>query len=486
MSKKNILLLFPDQLRADFCGCYGADWLSTPNIDALASEGVRYREAVTPSPACVPARASLLTGKSALANRVIDNSMWLRPDHKAMDILTWPQQLVEAGYHTAAIGKMHFYPWDISEGFQHRVIAEDKRHIEIQDDYTLYLKKHGYNRYHGSEHEGYYENQGAIISKIPEEHQIDRYVADEACAYIKSMDKDRPFAMMVGFPGPHGPYDPSEDKLDRVPKGPMPASIPETATTVKFKAKNHRDNSLPWNGVDLSTFTETQKQNVRRHYSALVMAIDDYVGEIIQTLKDEGLYEDTIIIFTADHGDYLGDFNMAGKGHFYESSYKIPLIVRHPDREVMEIEHPVSLTDVYNTILNFAEIDIEETDDSTVLAPFGKGEKRSPVFGSNEMGWMYRDNRYLHTIYYNGVRELYDLENDREHQNNLIDSPEHQQLISSLQDKLFARVFGAISEGDTDNIAKFNNMKTTVGPDGFNYEGWKRPYPFSKKMVKKQ
>lgn len=484
MSKKNILFLFPDQLRSDFVGCYGADFLKTPNMDMLAEEGVRYEDAVTPSPACVPARASLFTGKSALANRVTDNSMWLRPDHEEMGIRTWPTQLAEAGYHTAAIGKMHFYPWDIAEGFQHRVIAEDKRHIEIQDDYTLYLKKHGYNRIHGSEHDGYYENQGAIVSKIPEEHAIDRYVANETCDFIKTLDKDRPFAIMVGFPGPHGPYDPSQDMLDKVPEKPMPVSIPETETTVKFKAKNHSDNSRPWNGVDLSTFTEEQKQKVRRHYSGLVMGIDEYIGQILETLKAQGLYDDTIIVLSADHGDYLGDFNMAGKGHFYESSYRIPLIVRYPDQKPMVINHPVSLTDVYNTILHFGGVAVEETTDSTVLAPFGQSDERASVFGCNEIGWMLRESKYLYTTYFNGVRELYDLENDRTHQKNLIDDIAHKSVVDRMQEELNGRVFAAIAEGNTDNIAKFNNMKSTGGPDGFIYEGWKRPYPFDKALSK--
>ncbi len=95
--KKNILFILTDQQRADFCGCYGADWVKTPNLDNLAKEGVLYKTAVTPSPACVPARASLLTGKSAIENRVTDNSKWLRPDHDEMGVYTWPQQLSKNG-----------------------------------------------------------------------------------------------------------------------------------------------------------------------------------------------------------------------------------------------------------------------------------------------------------------------------------------------------------------------------------------------------
>jgi len=478
LKKKNIVFILADQLRADFCGCYGADWLNTPNIDKLAEEGVLYCNAVSPSPICVPARASLLTGKSALENRVLDNSKWLRPDHEKMGILTWPQILAKEGYHTAAIGKMHFYPWDIREGFQHRVIAEDKRHIEIQDDYSIFLQKHGYKRLHGSEHEGYYEHLGAIVSKIPDEYQIDKFVKDQTCEYINCLCGKQPFALMVGFPGPHGPYDPTLEMLDKLPEGPMPESIKGTEDTEMFRPRNIDENALPWNGVDITNFTEEQKQKIRRHYSALVQSIDEYVGDIIQSLKDKGLYEDTVIIMSSDHGDYLGDFGMVGKGHFYESSIRIPLIVRCKEQKHMEVDHAVSLTDLHNTILHFAGIKTKDTVDSTVLKPFGQSNSRADIFGCTDMGWMLRGSRYILTIYYNGVREFYDLEKDPFQQNNLINAPNYQKIIEEMKDELFSRVFNGINKGNSDNIARFNNMRTIGGPDGFNYEGWQRPYPF--------
>lgn len=480
--KKNILFVLADQLRSDFCGCYGADWLQTPVIDNLAKEGVRYCEAISPSPTCVPARASLLTGKSPIENRVLDNTQWLRPDHEVMGIKTWPTQLAEMGYHTAAIGKMHFYPWDILEGFQHRVIAEDKRHIEIQDDYTLYLKKHGYNRLHGRESEGYYEHVGAIISKIPEEHQIDRYVLNETCDYLDCMDPEIPFAMMVGFPGPHCPYDPTQEMMDKIdPNCVVPPSVPRTEASDHFREKSVRENAYPWNGVDISNFTEEQKVKIRRHYSALVQGIDEYMGILIQKLKDKGIYEDTIIIFSSDHGDYLGDFGMAGKGLFYESSVKIPMIVRNPGQEPGEVNHLVSLTDIYNTILTFAGKEVEDTTDSTVLAPFGKSETREPVFGCNEQGWMIRNDKYQFTMYRVGVVELYDLDNDRLQQNNLVNNPEYKDVVDDMTKQLLERVFAAMCAGNDDMIAKDNIYTRDHGPAPFNYEGWQRPYPFCKR-----
>lgn len=129
--KPNIIFMMPDQLRADFLSCYGAEFVDTPNIDSLQARGTRYAKCYSPHPVCVPARASLMSGMDAIKTGVLGNGYFLRPDLAEMGVKTWPQILSENGYYTAAIGKMHFYPWDLRLGFQYRVIAEDKRWIHI-------------------------------------------------------------------------------------------------------------------------------------------------------------------------------------------------------------------------------------------------------------------------------------------------------------------------------------------------------------------
>ena len=124
IDQPNLIFIMPDQLRYDFLGCNGADFIQTPHIDSLAAHGMRYRRAYSVSPICVPARASLLTGLNAIRNGVLDNGQWLRPDLDDCGISTWPEYLNRQGYYTAGVGKMHFYPWDINHGLQYRVIAE--------------------------------------------------------------------------------------------------------------------------------------------------------------------------------------------------------------------------------------------------------------------------------------------------------------------------------------------------------------------------
>ncbi len=314
--RMNVVFLMPDQLRPDFLGCYGAGFIRTPHIDALCDGGTRYARALSPSPICVPMRASLLTGQNTIRTGVLTNYHWLRPDRAAMGLQTWPEMLGAAGYTTAGIGKMHFYPWDITEGFAYRAISEDKRHIHVRDDYAQYLERHGHHKYHGAEHEGYFEGKGAMVSRVPTEHQVDVWVANEACAYIERTPKDTPFAMMVGFPGPHCPYDPPPELAGMYDPVAMPASIPETAESAVSRESFIRSYRQPWCGIDYTELTEAQKRGVRAHYAALVHQIDEGVGRILAAIAGRGIADRTVVIFAADHGDFLGDFARVGKSMF--------------------------------------------------------------------------------------------------------------------------------------------------------------------------
>ncbi len=252
----------------------------------------------------------------AVKNGVLDNGQFLRPDHLAMGIRAWPQILNANGYYTAAIGEMHFYPWDLRLGFQYRVIAEDKRWIHIRDDYYHFLTRHGYRKLHGNEHPGYYENKGAIINRIPWEYSVDHFVGRQACRFIDEYGGETPFAMMVGFSGPHCPYDPSPEFLERMDPDALPDPIPEVeGDTPGLRRRNIEGNRQPWNGVDYTEFTVEQKLKIRAHYAALVSQIDYEVGQIIETLHRKGLLQNTIVIFSSDHGDYLGDHALDRPGY---------------------------------------------------------------------------------------------------------------------------------------------------------------------------
>ena len=466
-SHPNIVFLFPDQLRPDFLSCYGAEFIDTPNIDALAKEGVRYERAYSGSPVCVPARTALLTGMNAIRNGVTDNLHRVRSDYAAAGIKTWPQLLSDAGYYTAGIGKMHFYPWDEHHGFQHRVICEDKRWLEVRDDYYHYLRKQGLRKLHGNEHEGYFENKGAIIHKLPWEHQWDRFVGREAVKFIDTYGGDGPFAMMVGFPGPHCPYDPAHDIPWNYNPEDMPEPIPEIVTdTPVLREENIRTNERPWNGVNYTDFNLSHKKKIRAHYASLVKGIDHEVGVL----------NNTIIIFATDHGDYLGDHNLIGKGSFYETCMRIPLIVRVPGEQEKVSKELVELRDVTATMLQLAGVETPSNMDSQVLPELTitDAEPRDRVFGLLTNGWMIYDGKWKLAKYATGENVLFDLDDDPFEQTNLIRDPNVFDDLARLDAELSSYVMEQYRIAMHDRLAHSGDMSQDPG---FGREGWQAPFP---------
>jgi arylsulfatase len=475
----NIIFLLPDQLRPDFLGCYGAHFMSTPNIDALSEHGVIYQRAVSPSPLCVPARASLLTGMNSVQHGVVENYSWLRPDRAACGIETWPEMLTAAGYHTEAIGKMHFYPWDKSEGFAHRVIAEDKRHIHIHDDYAAYLEAHGLRKYHGNEHDGYFETKGAIVSKIPAEHQVDKWVADRACEFIENYSGSQPFALMVSFPGPHCPYDPPIDLADLYRPEDMPHSIPATDDSRLFRELVIGMNKRPWNQVDYTDFQDHHKHKIRVHYAALVHQIDQGIGRIVVALNASRFRDDTVIIFASDHGDFLGDYDLIGKHLFYEPSIRVPLIIKLPSStSSRSLDSLVSLTDVTATILALAGVDRSGWGDSIVLPELDLPQTRSRdhVFGATEFGLMVIADKWKLCRYKNSHVALYNLNDDPHEQCNLAYQPHTLNDLRRLDEILQRNLIESLMMANGD---KFVEKSRYQGRGEFGERGWQRPYPAS-------
>jgi arylsulfatase A-like enzyme len=475
----NLLFLLADQLRADFLGCYGAGFIATPRIDSLAAQGVRYTRAYSPSPICVPARASLLTGMDAVKNGVTDNGHWLRPDLHALGVQTWPELLAGAGYYTAAVGKMHFYPWDTQHGFQYKVGAEDKRWINIRDDYYHFLAAHGYRKLHGNEHAGYHEHKGAIVNRIPWEYSVDHFVGQEACRFIRTYGAEQPFALMVGFPGPHCPYDPNEEFLRDVDPAAMPAAIPFVdENSARLRAANIQGNRQPWNGVDYSEFTAAQKQKIRSHYAAQVKQIDYEVGEILAALGETGLLDNTVVVFASDHGDYLGDHDLIGKGTFYEGSIHIPLLVRQPQAAVAQtIDELVTLTDVTATLLALAGVALPTHMDAIPLPGLGLAgsQARDASVGMTANGWMLFDGMWKLVKYAGGDIHLFNLREDPNEQRNQIRDPAYLERYLAMEAQLTQSIMRSLRVAQTDQALDIHNAywdDRTYGK-----EGWRRPYP---------
>ncbi len=473
--KPNILFLLTDQLRHDFLGCYGADFLKTPAIDGLAASGTRYETCISPAPICVPARASMMTGLAAHQTGVIHNLQWLRPDRRQMGVKTWPEHLNNAGYHTSAIGKMHFYPWDASEGFQHRIIAEDKRHIHIKDDYHTALQAAGFHKQHGDEMAGYQETQGACLSELPDGLQIDRWVAGQSIEKIQAHDFKQPLAMMVGFPGPHCPYDPPADALDRIDRDAMPAPVPATAESNAQRADFIAAYKRGWANLDYTELSAQNIQTIRQYYAAAVERIDADVAAILAALRQRGALDNTIVVFTSDHGDYLGDFGKVGKASFHEPSVRVPMIVtdfRTPGGSVSR--QLTSLTDLFPSFLSWADIDPDPNASGQNSHGFllGQAPQDRIIIGVTAQGMMARDAEWKLVRYQNGSEALFDLTTDPDEQTNVLG--QHPAQRARLDHALARSLLQALTLGHADKLV--NAVKETP-PHPFYGRNWQRPYP---------
>ncbi|MDE0304008.1 MAG: sulfatase-like hydrolase/transferase [Albidovulum sp.] len=478
--KPNILLLMPDQLRADFLGCYGAAFARTPNLDRLAASGRQYKNAISPHPLCVPARAALLTGHNAVSTGVLANGSWLRPDHAACGMPTIAEILADNGYLTAAFGKMHFMPWDIAEGFRIRRIAEDKRHVYIEDDYHDYLASVGFAKSRGPGEEGYAENLMASFDALPPELQVDSWVADETVRFIRRHGgRGEPFFAMVGFPGPHDPYNPPKAWTEDWDPSSMPESHPPTEATETFRQGQIRQNRLGSASINMEYFPEDVKRRVRIHYSALTSNIDAGIGRVLAALDDRGLNRNTVVIATSDHGDLLGDFGLLGKNNFLEPSIRIPLIVRAPGIGPAGCSGAlVTLTDLFATIAEFAGIETSGRGDSIALPELGLVQRRARevVLGALGSGFMMTDGRYKLARYANGLATLSDRVADPAEQSNLLDRPDAADVALRLDAAMTRELLDALFEG---NVEKGYDYATMDPAHPSHQRGWSRPYPIS-------
>ena len=472
-NRPNILFIMPDQLRWDFVGAYGQNFAQTPNIDALAAQGTVFERCLSPSPVCIPARASMLTGHNSISTGVLSNNYWLRPDHEACGVPSFASLLSKAGYHTEAIGKMHFIPWDITEGFEKRTIAEDKRHIHIRDDYHDYLAEHGLKKYDGRDEPGYTEGRMASISLVPLEHQVDTWVGDRCVDFLETYDDEAPFLLWSAFPGPHDPYNPPADILEGIGET-MPDALPATPETQKFRDEMINTHLHGSAGVDISQFTPAMKQRIRRHYQALISMIDTQIGAMMKALaaRDDG--RETLIIFASDHGDFLGDFDFLGKVLFFENSMRVPMIVAGAGTPRGRSDALVSLTDVFATITKAANVPCA-LQDSQPLPEIGLGDaRRQWVMGATDKGYMISGAQWKLSRYRNGVCVLHDVVADPGEQTNRWDDPSVLGLRDEMDRELQAWIIASTLDGHKEKSYPY----MTMTPDHPGHKrGWRRTYP---------
>ncbi|NKB66112.1 MAG: sulfatase-like hydrolase/transferase [Candidatus Latescibacteria bacterium] len=477
-TRPNIVFLMPDQLRHDFLSCYGADFIDTPHIDALCQHGIRYQRAYSEHPVCVPARAALLTGMNAVKAGVLDNSQWLRPDYRDCGLNTWPEILKGQGYYTLATGKMHFYPWQARFGFDRRIIAEDKLWGFVEDDYHHFLAAQGYTKRAMIDQPAYHQHHMALVSPIPYECTVDHWVGVQTANWIEEYDGDQPYAIMVGFPGPHSQYDPAPQFATFDPAT-MPQPLPAVAEDVAMMRGNQPARAgrprQSWYKVDNpDPPTQETHQLHRAYYAGLVKQIDIEVGRIVAALEKKGQLDNTIIILSSDHGDYLGDHGLGGKGSYYEAACHVPMIASHPALAGGQIRDDlVSLTDVTATMVGLAGAPVPSYMDATPLPGLGlEGEsQRQHLIGILRSGWMIIEGTWKLARYQGGAH-LFDLSRDPTEQHNRANDPACAGIYRRLDQALLSEVMRLLNEA---NFAGRHGTHSSSAD--FGRVGWQRQYP---------
>ncbi|HET7559610.1 MAG TPA: sulfatase-like hydrolase/transferase [Limnochordia bacterium] len=422
----NILLITADQMRADCLSAAGHPVVRTPHLDALAARGVHFEHAITPYPVCVPARLSILSGQYPHTHGVMDNRGMI-----PMAQANIARTLRDAGYRTAALGKMHFWPPYAQVGFETMQLAEqDGQGFKIDDYHSVYLAERGlidqwdywdqHKPYRAQAPAEYWQTFGARASELGEEHYHTGWIADRSIDYV-NRDDARPFFIWTSFIKPHHPFDPPAPWDALYDPAVIPPAAPQTEALAKPLLTNGAQRDPRKGYFDMSDLTPEQYRRVAAHYYGSISHIDHHVGRIVQALAARGELERTLIIFTSDHGDYMGDYGLILKSPSvpYGSLAHVPMIVAGPGVAGGRTSSAlVSLIDLFPTAAAAAGASVPASVHGRDLGGVLRGEVadaalRDAVFSETREVKAVRTQRYAYL--YNHRRrleELYDLAED--------------------------------------------------------------------------
>lgn len=327
---KNIIVILCDQLRKDYLQIYGSEAVPTPNLASLANDGIIFDNAITVSPVCAPARASMITGRY-----VSDHNVWTNdvPFREGLEYL--PNIMNELGYATGAFGKLHHYPADDTKGFTTAILMEENR-LKKNEPFIKYLNEKNIKSNNVF-------NYGDKLNTYYEE-----WIANNAINFIDKNSKT-PFFAWVSFQGPHDPFDAPKDfdhniNVSKLPKVAEEISIiPDVVANRKAFANKK--------------ISPKKMQKRLLKYANQIPIIDYEIGKIIDRLKQLNIYDNTVIIFSADHGEMLGDYNLHAKGPFpFANQLNIPLVVANANNDKnVRNNMLVSNIDIPSTVLDIAK-----------------------------------------------------------------------------------------------------------------------------------
>jgi choline-sulfatase len=467
---KNVLLIMSDQHRHEAMGIVGDSVAHTPNLDELGRSGVCFDHAFCTDPVCVPSRASLMTSLYDHHHQTYNNATPWPSEHK-----TIAHYFGQAGYMTGLVGKMHFvdaqthgfeYKLDFNDWYQYlgpktKLRAEeivypnsgsglpqiDDLWKDCGDPWTSFIEM--------DDREGY--TLVGRTSALAEEDHFESFVARESIRFLRNFGKKHQFLLVTSFLKPHDPFTPAERfaKMFRVPNMKLPATWGKVdLSTVPRVVRERIEHN--WATPELRD-PEKAKRRIATYYANLAQT-DDCVGKVLQALRDLDLVEDTIVLYTADHGDMLGCHGIWGKSVFYEPSVGVPLLFCVPGLTAPNSRcgTPVSLVQVLPTLTELCGIPTPDGIDGASFAANLREPGRTEgttIFAEHGLtsahpGSMIRHGDYKYIYYLNDMPQLYNLRTDPNELKNLALLPRYLEKAREMQQRLFAwhqpsRVTGA-------------------------------------------
>lgn len=461
--RPNILLIMTDQQRYDTIAALGNPIIRTPALDRLVHGGTAFTRAYTPSPVCVSARCALLTGLPPHRTGCVDNMPMPQDTPSLMEALAG------AGYQTHGVGKMHFVPdarklW----GFESRDFSEEGGG---EDDFLAFLRAAGYGHVcdpHGVRSEMYYIPQP---SQVPARLHHTAWVADRSLAFLERRDRARPFFLWTSFIKPHPPFEAPVpwNKLYRCAEMPLPKRPPGEHHLLTYWNRVQNRYKYRDRGCD-----ENLIRTMRAAYYACISFVDYHVGRILDYLEQTGELARTLILFTSDHGELLGDYGSFGKRCMLDAAARIPLLAHWPGHlpAGARCQVPVSLLDIAPTCAAAAGAPVFGLAgaDLRALAHGGAGRRMvTSQFQQGRLGqYMLVTSRWKYVYSAPDGREwLFDLVADPEETRSVAENPMFRQELAGMRRMLVEhfRAEGYLEPLDGDGWRQYPKAEVPADPD---------------------
>ncbi|MFW5856807.1 MAG: sulfatase [Planctomycetota bacterium] len=454
MPKPNILFLMTDQQRWDALGASGG-WVRTPNLDRIAEEGVRFANAITTSPVCIPARVSLATGLYPHTTQVWNNTHYTL----APDAPTWMRAIRDAGYRTSLFGKTHLHPHGESdlrdrEDLLHAYGLDDvdeiggpRASVRVGSHMTARWERLGLWAAYREDYAERFGNTPWTVrpSTLPPEEYADVYVGQRAKEYLAGYDRDEPWCCWVSFGGPHEPWDAPEPYASMYRPEEMPPPVPR-AELGGDRPRGRLDEALA--APDPRTPEEVAA--MRANYAGNVTLIDDQIGEILEVLEARGELENTVIAFSSDHGELNGDHGLIYKSQFLDGCLRVPLLVRTPAtarRGGAVCESPAEWIDIGPTLAELAGAELPYFQCARSLCPVL--DDPAATHRTEALAELHGEVCLLTEAYKIALNAdgeaylLFDRKNDPDEQHNLAGRPEWAEVETRLRLRALSRIVAA-------------------------------------------